>query len=252
MSHPNVNKAVLLAAGIGSRLRPLTDHVPKCLVEIAGKPLLEYWFDALGSVGVRDVLINTHHLAAQVHRFLDLQRARGFRVQEAHEDTLLGSAGTIAANREWAQDADHVLIIYPDNLSNIDLSKLLARHVESRHEMTVLLFNAENPSACGIATLDQDDRITAFVEKPAQPQSNLANGGVYAVSADCWRAVADMRARDIGFDVLPRLVGRMHGYLHTGYHRDIGSLEALQRARCEASQEPGILKQLTQSSRLWA
>lgn len=236
MSHPEGIKAVLLAAGIGSRLRPLTDHVPKCLVDIAGKPLLEYWFDALASVGVRDVLINTHHLAPQVRLFLDQQRSRGFRVQEFHEETLLGSAGTIAANREWAQDAEHLLIIYPDNLSNINLSTFLSRHIDGGHDMTVLLFRAENPEACGIATVDLDDRITAFVEKPTQPESNLANGGVYALTADRWRTIADLRARDIGFDVLPRMVGHMHGFLHLGYHRDIGSLDALLHARREAAE----------------
>jgi NDP-sugar pyrophosphorylase family protein len=100
--------------------------------------------------------------------------------------------------------------------------------------MTMLLFHAPNPKACGIAELDGDGRIIGFEEKPATPTSDLANAGVYAVSADAWREIAAMQAFDLGFDVLPRFVGRMRGYAHNGYHRDIGNHAALAAACREA------------------
>jgi mannose-1-phosphate guanylyltransferase len=100
--------------------------------------------------------------------------------------------------------------------------------------MTMLLFRAPNPKACGIAELDSDGRVIAFEEKPAEPKSNLANAGVYAVTAAAWREIADMKAFDIGFHVLPKFVGRMRGHVHAGYHRDIGDTAALDAARAQA------------------
>lgn len=227
-------KALLLAAGLGTRLRPLTDTVPKCLVEIAGKPLLDYWFDALVRAGVHDVLINTHHLSGPVRRFLDEKNRQGFAAVESFEPTLLGSAGTIAAHPGWADDADDMLIIYADNLSDIDLAELLREHRRHGQPMTMLLFHAPDPRACGIALLDARQRIVGFEEKPAAPQSDLANAGIYATTAPAWREIAAMKVFDIGFDVLPRFVGRMQGHLHNGYHRDIGTLAALDAAQVAA------------------
>lgn len=227
-------KAVLLAGGLGTRLRPLTNTVPKCLVDIAGRPLLDYWFQALRAAGIHDVLVNNHHLPDAVRAFLADKRREGFNAVEAYEPVLLGSAGTVAHNRAWGDDADDVLIIYADNLSSLDLRAFMAAHREHGLPMTMLLFHAPNPRACGIAETDATGRIVHFVEKPAEPHSDLANAGVYAVTADAWREMADARAFDLGFDVLPKFVGRMQGYVHEGYHRDIGTLEALEAARADA------------------
>jgi NDP-sugar pyrophosphorylase family protein len=225
-------KALLLAGGLGTRLKPLTDHTPKCLVEIGGRPLLAHWFDALRTAGVRDVLINTHHLPEPVRAFLAQRNAEGFfDAREAFEPTLLGSAGTIAAHPSFAAGADDVLIVYADNFSDVDLAALLATHRAAGQPMTMLLFRAPEPKACGIATLDVTGRVTAFEEKPKEPTSDLANAGVYVVTAAAWREIAALRAFDIGFDVLPRFVGRMQGHLHAGYHRDIGTHAALDAAR---------------------
>jgi len=228
-------KAILLAGGLGTRLRPLTDTTPKCLVDIAGRPLLDYWFDALGRVGIRDVLINTHHLPEPVRRYIEQKNAQGFRAVESFEPVLLGSAGTICAHRDWADDAADVLIIYADNLSDVDLGLLLESHRTGSTPVTMLLFHAPDPRACGIAELDNGSRIIRFEEKPAAPKSDLANAGVYAVTAAAWREIADMGAFDIGFEVLPRFTGRMRGHLHAGYHRDIGTMEALAAARQAAT-----------------
>lgn len=227
--------ALLLAAGVGSRLRPLTDRTPKCLVPVAGKPLLDYWFDALAEAGVHDVLLNTHHLADQVREHIAAVNRRGpLRVIETHEPELLGSAGTVHASRAWMDDADQCLIVYADNLSTVDLPALLAFHRSHGDPFSMMLFHASEPQRCGIAELDDDGRIISFVEKPEHPRSDLANGGIYVVSADAYREIAAMNAFDLGFDVLPRFVGRMRGWTWDGYHRDIGTHESLEQAEREA------------------
>jgi mannose-1-phosphate guanylyltransferase len=230
-------KALLLAAGLGTRLRPLTNDIPKCLVDIAGRPLLDYWFDALQESGIRDVLVNTHYRPEAVRRFLAEKRREGFRVVETFEPELRGSAGTIAANAGWTEGADDVIVIYADNLSSVSLAGFLAVHRAHGDPVTMLLFRAPNPRACGIAELDGDGRVVGFEEKPAMPRSDLANAGIYAVTAAAWREIASMGAFDLGFDVLPRWAGRMRGWVHGGYHRDIGDLPSLEAARAAA---PGI------------
>ncbi len=231
-------KVLMLAGGLGTRLRPVTERVPKCLVPIGGRALIDYWFDLFAEAGLRDVLINTHHLREEVRRHLESYRASGdFRVEEAYEPELLGSAGTVHANRGYMDDADDCVVVYADNLSDVDLGELLAWHTERRHEFSMLLYRAPDPRSAGIAELDADGRIVSFVEKPAKPKSDLANGGVYVVSASLYREIADMNAFDLGADVLPRLANRMYGWFWRGYHRDIGTLEALREAETNGIQQ---------------
>lgn len=225
-------KALLLAGGLGTRLRPLTDTVPKCLIEVGGRPMLDYWLDALEAAGIHDALVNTHHLPDPVRAYIaDRNATRTVTLTETYEPQLLGSAGTVAAHRDWADGADRIVVIYADNLSDMDLSALLAFHDSHDTAMTMALFRTPYPEKCGIAALDSTGLITAFVEKPAQPKSNLANAGIYVLDAAAWREIADMGAFDFGFDVIPAFVGRMHGFAHDGYHRDIGTPESLAQAQ---------------------
>jgi D-glycero-D-manno-heptose 1,7-bisphosphate phosphatase len=148
----------------------------------------------------------------------------------------VGSAGTVTANADLADEADQVVIVYADNFSDIDLRPLLAFHRAHGDPLTMMLFHAPNPRACGIAALDAVGRIVSFVEKPEQPASDLANAGLYVVDAQAYRQIAAMRVFDLGFEVLPKFVGRMHGWVWGGYHLDIGTHEALERARQDAAE----------------
>ncbi len=227
-------RVLLLAAGLGTRLRPLTDSLPKCLVPMDGRPLIDYWFDRFAESGLRHVLINTHHLPGLVREHLAGLNATGrFEVRETFEPTLLGSAGTVHANRDWVPHDGEALIVYADNLSAVHLGDMLAFHRARRAEMTMLLFRSPTPERCGIAQVDASGRITEFQEKPSQPRGNLANAGVYALSAAAYHEMADADAFDLGFDVLPRFVGRMYGFTFEGYHRDIGTLESLEAAETD-------------------
>lgn len=235
-------KALLLAGGIGSRLRPLTNTTPKCLVEIGGKPLLDYWLDALDAVGVEDVLLNTHHLAAQVRSHIEDSNARrALQVTEFYEPELLGSAGTISENSAWMDDADNCFIIYADNLSTISLPDFVSFHQSQSCVFTMALFTAPDPTQCGIATLDDNANVVAFVEKPENPTSDLANAGLYCVSRAAWREIAAMDAFDLGFDVLPHFVNRMKGFISDGYHRDIGTPSALEQANTDITNMKGMM-----------
>ena len=193
----------------------------------------------MSDAGIREARVNTHAHADQVRAYIDRVNAEGrLRLAESYEPELLGSAGTIAANADLADGADEVIIVYADNFSDVDLRRLLAFHRGHGDPFTMLLFRAPDPRACGIAELDDAGRVVSFVEKPREPRSDLANAGVYVVSADAYREIAALGAFDLGFEVLPRFVGRMRGWAWEGYHLDIGNPEALEKARRDA---PGLL-----------
>lgn len=226
-------KAILLAAGLGTRLRPLTDTVPKCLVPIAGRPLLAYWLDLLERHGVGEVLVNLHFLPEPVERFVAAYRGP-IHIRTVMEPVLLGSAGTIDANREHFEREDQFLILYADNLTNVDLGELVRFNAENPAPLTVGLFHAEDPAACGIVQLDDAGTIVEFAEKPAHPVGDLASAGVFVARPGLFEFIRpDRRPYDLGGHVMPHLVGRMNGELVRGYLRDVGTFEALARAERE-------------------
>ncbi|MFH1980561.1 MAG: nucleotidyltransferase family protein [Pseudomonadota bacterium] len=242
-------KAFLLAAGQGTRLHPYTADCPKCLIPIHGRPLMAYWFDLFRRHGVSEVLVNTHHHAQQVAAFLEASRPHyGFDIHSVFEPTLLGSGGTVVANRSFVEGGGPFFIVYADNLSGVDLTAM--RHAHQRGEalgavLTMGLFRAPVPEAAGIAEMDDQGRIVRFTEKPAQPVGNLANAGIYvatdAVIETACRVQARMPAAvlDFGHHVLPELVGRMVGCTIDTYHRDIGTIDAYLSALKEWSDNQG-------------
>jgi mannose-1-phosphate guanylyltransferase len=233
-------KAFLLAAGKGTRLRPYTDNLPKCLMPIHQKPLLEIWIDLFKTHGVDRVLMNTHHLAKQVESAVArLIREKEIDIKTVFEPELLGSGGTLFENRAFIDRGEDFLIVYADNLTTINLSAMVDFHrtqAAAGKVLTMGLFRAETPEACGIATLDENCTVTGFEEKPEKPESNLANAGIYVATYSVLEACREIRQRsaakilDLGRHVLPRLVGRMGGYEIREYLTDIGTLDAYARA----------------------
>jgi len=225
-------KAFLLAAGIGSRLRPITDTTPKCMLPVGGRPLLDIWLDEFDRAGVDEVLINLHHLPDVVRDHIAARPAPP-KVRTFFEPELLGSAGTLLANRQWVDGEEVFLACYADNLTDFDLRSLIDAHAEHNTIATLAVFHSPNPSAGGVIDLDLTGRVTGFVEKPAHPVSDLTNAGMYAFHPRVLDEIRDKLPCDIGYDLLPALVGRARAVLVEGYFRDIGTAEAYQRAREE-------------------
>jgi mannose-1-phosphate guanylyltransferase len=225
-------KAFLLAAGVGSRLRPITDTIPKCMVAIDGKPLIDIWLDAFDRAGVDEVLVNLHHLPDVVRGHI-AARTGPPAVLTFFEPELLGSAGTLIANREWVDGEDLFLACYADNLTNFNLRSLVRSHREHDAIATWTVFHSDRPWAGGVVEIDACGRVIGFVEKPANPVSDLTNAGMYAFHPSVLDEIDGAPPKDIGFDLLPRLVGRARVVLVEGYFRDIGTADAYRRAREE-------------------
>jgi mannose-1-phosphate guanylyltransferase len=225
-------KAFLLTAGLGTRLRPLTDTTPKCMLDIDGRPLLDMWLDAFDRAGVNEVLVNLHHLPDVVRHHI-AARTGPPAVRTFFEPELLGSAGTLIANREWVDGEDLFLACYADNLTDFDLRSLIQAHREYDAVATLTVFHSERPWAGGVVEIDAAGAVTGFVEKPANPVSDLTNAGMYAFHPSVLDEIDGVPPKDIGFDLLPRLVGRAQAVLVEGYFRDIGTTDAYRRAREE-------------------
>lgn len=225
-------KAFLLAAGVGSRLRPITDTIPKCMVTIDGQPLLDIWLDAFNRAGVDEVLVNLHHLPDVVRHHI-AARTGPPAVRTFFEPELLGSAGTLIANREWVDGEDMFLVCYADNLTDFDLQSLIQAHCQYDPVATLAVFHSERPWAGGVVEIDASGRVIGFTEKPANPVSDLTNAGMYAFHPNVLDDIDGLPPRDIGFDLLPQLVGRARVVLVEGYFLDIGTTDAYRRAREE-------------------
>jgi mannose-1-phosphate guanylyltransferase len=225
-------KAFLLAAGVGSRLRPITNATPKCMLVIDDRPLLDIWLDAFARADVDEVLVNLHHLPDVVRRHIGARTAPP-TVHTFFEPELLGSAGTLIANRRWVEGEELFLACYADNLTDFDLRSLVDAHREHGAIATLAVFHSEDPSAGGVVELDPAGRVTGFEEKPREPVSDLTNAGMYAFHPGVLDEIDGIPPSDIGYDLLPRLVDRARVVLVEGYFRDVGTADAYRRAREE-------------------
>ena len=228
-------RALLLAAGLGTRLLPLTKKIPKCLVPIHGVPLLEIWLAQIFYAGITRVVINLHHLPTPV-RDLVKKSQWSDQIDLFDEPTLLGTGGTLRATRELLGEGP-ILVAHADNLSSIDLRAFHSAHLSRPKScvMTMALFDTDTPQTCGIVELDQQNCVISMYEKPAHPSGTLANAAVYMVETEVLDQIEKIDAHQIDFsmEIIPLLMGCLYSYHIKGYHRDIGSLAALDQAHLD-------------------
>ena len=224
-----MTKALLLAAGLGKRLQPLTHIWPKCLMPIHSHPLLEHWLCQLQQTRVTDVLINVHHHRSHLERFLDRQHFNSW-VNHSFEPTLLGTAGTL--RRHATRFAGHqIILIHADNWCLADINTFLEHHDRARPPgtvMTMMTFRTDEPKSCGILQLDSNNIVTNFVEKSSLAVGNLANAAIYVLEPSVLDEIMTNRSlTDFSSEVIPLFLGRIATWENTGIHRDIGSIEQL-------------------------
>jgi len=225
-------RAILLAAGCGTRLRPITNTIPKCLVQIKGQPLLEIWLDRLTLAGMGPFLVNTHYLAEQVDAFIESSRYKD-QVTLEYEPELHGTAGTLIANLDFFKGQDGMLI-HADNYCLADFSAFVQAHEQRPAEcvMTMMTFQTDTPSTCGIVELDGRGVVIGFHEKVAKPPGNLANGAIYILSSELLeRLEYDLHSvKDFSTEVLNRFVGQIYTYETKGVFLDIGTPKSYEQA----------------------
>ncbi len=226
-------KALLLSAGLGTRLRPLTNHTPKCLIKVKGVPLLETWLNKLEKLGCEEVLINTHYLKDQVKEFLVSRKKTNMKINIVYEDKLLGTAGTLIKNLNFF-DNSIGLLIHADNYMEDELFPFIESFYLRPNNclLSMLTFETDNPSSCGIIERDENNVLTAFYEKQPGNYGNCANGAIYAFEREFIDFVKNLPllTTDFSCDVIPKLIGKIHTWKTLKSYEDIGSYASLNKS----------------------
>jgi mannose-1-phosphate guanylyltransferase len=231
-------KVLLLAAGFGTRLWPITKNIPKCLVPICGVPLLKIWIDKCLLYGIDQIYINTHYLSDKVNLFIkeNYDDVAKKKIIILNEKKLLGTAGTIKNNINYFLD-ESLIVIHADNFSIFDFQDLVKSHL-NRHkdtEITMMTFKTDSPETCGIVELNSQNVVTNFYEKILNPPSNLANAAVYIFEKSVVEYISKIKKSeiDISLDVLPHFLYKISTFYNNIYHRDIGNIESYKQSQID-------------------
>jgi mannose-1-phosphate guanylyltransferase/phosphomannomutase len=230
-------KAVVMAGGEGTRLRPLTSNQAKPMVPIVGKPCMEHILELLRTHGCDDVIVTVSFLPQTIRGYFGDGDALGIEISYSVEEEPLGTAGSVRLAADQLDEA--FLVISGDALCDVDLSRMVECHLEKNAAATIGLKSVENPLEFGIVVTDEDGRIERFLEKPSWGQvfSDTINTGIYVLNPEVLRHVPADRPYDFSKELFPLLLemGRpLYGCVLDGYWQDIGNLDQYRQANYDA------------------
>jgi mannose-1-phosphate guanylyltransferase len=225
-------KALILAAGYGTRLGYVTKGVPKPLIKVGKKPILDLTIRKLLEIGISEIIVNTHFKADAIESYFASQKYPA-HITLSYEAQLLGTLGTLRKHLKSLSNSDFV-VMHSDNYFEDTLHGLVRTHLnrESQIVASMATFNTENPSECGVVIVDEKLQVTGFYEKVANPPTSTANAAIYIFSPSVQHDIAALpeEANDLSNDLIPRLVGRIITSKFNGPLVDIGTPEGLSRA----------------------
>ena len=228
-------KAFILAAGLGTRLRSLGLEVPKVMVPIGGKPLLEHHLELFKRQGIRELIVNLHYLPKQITNYFGDGARFGVNITYSHEPELLGTAGAVKKMEQELRGGAFI-VFYGDNLVRVDFAPLVAFHQARRAVTTVTLFASPEPWTGGVVETDSSGRVVRFVEKPdpKQVSTNLISAGIFVVEPQVLEVIPAGRFYDFGKDVFPKLLAEnrpVYAMKPEAYIQDVGTPERLAKAQ---------------------
>ena len=233
-------KAVVMAGGEGTRLRPLTSNQPKPMVPIVGKPCMEHILELLREHGFTDVVVTVAFMPQAIRSYFGNGENLGLNIEYSVEESPLGTAGSVRLASDRLDET--CLVISGDALCDIDLGKIVEFHKEKGAAVTIGLKSVENPLEFGIVVTDEDGRVERFLEKPTWGQvfSDTINTGIYVLEPEVLRHIPTDRPFDFSKELFPLLLemGRpIYGYVCDGYWQDIGNLDQYRQANFDALDE---------------
>ena len=231
----DVVKAMILAAGEGTRLRPLTLETPKVLLPVGGVFLIEYTLSWLKSHGISQVAINLYHLGDKLEDFLGNGSHFGMNISYSTEETLLGTAGGVKRMEHFFDGT--FVVVYGDVLTDFDLSQMIRFHQTKNSLATLALLEVPNPWDVGIVGINKRRRILSFVEKPppGSKVGNLGSGGVYVLEKGIFNYIPSESSSDFAYDIFPKLIEfglPVYGHILNpdDYLIDIGTIDNYRKA----------------------
>jgi NDP-sugar pyrophosphorylase family protein len=229
---------MIMAAGLGTRLRPLTGLIPKPMTPILNRPALYHILRLLHRHGITDVVVNLHHFPDTITTYFGDGGWLGMSIAYAYEEELLGTAGGVKNNEAFLSGSTF-LVLSGDSLTDLDLDALLATHRAKGGIATLAVKEVDDPSQYGVVVLDKDDRVLGFQEKPAREEarSNLCNCGIYVFESAIFERIPARRFYDFGNQVYPGLLADgapFFAHRVAEYWNDVGNLEEYRRGNFDA------------------
>ena len=226
-------KAVVMAGGEGSRLRPLTINRPKPLVPVCNMPVMEHIIELLKLHGISDIIVTLHYLAEEIVSYFGDGKEFGVNIVYSIEDEPLGTAGSVKKAEQHLDDT--FLIVSGDALTDFDLAEVFRFHQEKKALATITLTRVENPLEFGVVITDEDSRIRRFLEKPSWGEvfSDTINTGIYVLEPEIFDYMEPRKSYDWSKDIFPEILEREHslyGCVVEGYWCDIGNLQQYRQA----------------------
>jgi mannose-1-phosphate guanylyltransferase/phosphomannomutase len=230
-------KAVVMAGGEGTRLRPMTSSMPKPLLPVVNRPIMEHVLRLVKRHGMNEAVVTVQFLASMVRNYFDDGEELGMSLTYATEETPLGTAGSVK-NAEEALRDERFLVISGDALTDFDLTSLIDFHKEKGALVTVCLARVPDPLEFGITIVDDEGRVERFLEKPTWGQvfSDTVNTGIYVMEPEIFDYVPAGESVDWSGDVFPRLLAEgepIYGYVAEGYWEDVGTHESYLKAQAD-------------------
>jgi mannose-1-phosphate guanylyltransferase/phosphomannomutase len=228
-------KAVIMAGGQGTRLRPLTSNQPKPMIPIVNTPCMEHILNLLGRHGFEEVVVTLQFMPQVIQDYFGDGSDWGMKIHYSVEDAPLGTAGSVKLAEEHLDDG-RFLVISGDALTDVDLGEVLGFHEEREAEVTMVLKSVENPLEFGIVITEEDGRISRFLEKPAWGQvfSDTINTGIYVLEPQVLEEIPENVEYDFSKELFPKLLSggrRLYGHVTESYWEDIGTLEQYMKAQ---------------------
>lgn len=228
-----MTKAILLSAGYGKRLRPLTKNIPKPLLKINGTPLLSIWINKLINAKFDNILINCFYLKEKIIDFIENHELKN-NIQLVIEDTLEGTAGTLIKNIDFIKEGEDLILVHADNYTEDDLKIFYNAHLNRPKNclMTMMTFKTNEPQNCGIVLTNELGIVNKFYEKVSNPPSNIANGAIYILSYELIKEIKEnfSNSKDFSTEIIPNFMNRILAYETRHPLIDIGSIESYKYA----------------------
>jgi NDP-sugar pyrophosphorylase family protein len=216
-------KAVILAGGLGTRLRPVVSDIPKPMAEVLGKPFLAWQIEQLKKFGIVDVIISIGYLGDKIKLYFQDGERLGIHIKYAEESQPLGTGGALRNASLYLINEEKFLVVNGDTYLNIDFPDFSRFHEEKDSLITMALAKIERPSKSGFVKIDKENRVVDFVEK--KKGVGLMNAGYLIFSFEVFNYMPDKNKFSLEHDLYPNIVGtkRVFGYLTSQYFRDIGN-----------------------------
>lgn len=234
-------QAVIIAGGLGTRLRPLTITCPKPLIPIVGKPILQYQIELIKKIGISDIILCLNYKKDLIEDYFKERKKIGVKLNYCIEEVPLGTGGAVKNAEEYLK-SEEFFVFNGDVLTDMNLEDLLKFHKKKKSMVTITLTPVEDPTPYGLVLMDKDNRVTQFLEKPSPQQvvTNTINAGIYIISRDVLKNIPEGKVYSLERELYPKLLNQgvpIYGYVSSNYWLDIGTPKKYLQAHQDILQE---------------